>query len=305
MASLFIDKSTQIMTTTPAPAMAQQPVQNPLQEDPPSQGVRTVPTRKPSPIDAYRAHLHQLATWDDYLRQESRLPGPRANLELLEAVIDAGDRSRFEHLLALDTAFPHGAPPNTPDEFLTVCAVAGLGKLVAEGDPSWLPELRHRAADARWRVREAVAIALQHWGDADMPALVREMQAWSRGSWLEQRAVVAALAEPRLLRASTGENPAAAVLPIFDSITGSVAAANKAARRDPDYQVLRQALGYAWSVLVAADPAASRLVFEHWLIQAEKSQDNDLLWVCRQNLKKNRLVTLDPAWTASWAGRLG
>ena len=31
--------------------------------------------RKPSPIDAYRTHLRQLADWDDYLRQESRLPG--------------------------------------------------------------------------------------------------------------------------------------------------------------------------------------------------------------------------------------
>src|SRR5829696_7207231 len=104
-------------------------------------------TRKPSPIDAYRTQLRQLAGWDDYLRQESRLPGPRANLELLEAVIDTGDRARFEHLLALDNSFPNGAPPNTPDEFLTVCAVAGLGKLVAESDDSWLPELRRRAAD--------------------------------------------------------------------------------------------------------------------------------------------------------------
>ena len=47
-------------------------------------------TRKPTPIDAYRTQLEQLADWDDYLRQESRLPGPRANLELLEA----GDRGR-------------------------------------------------------------------------------------------------------------------------------------------------------------------------------------------------------------------
>jgi hypothetical protein len=261
-------------------------------------------TRKPSPIDAYRTQLRQLAGWDDYLRQESRLPGPRANLELLEAVIDAGDRARFEHLLALDNSFPNGAPPNTPDEFLTVCAVAGLGKLVAEGDDSWLPELRRRAADPRWRVREATAIALQHWGDHDKPALVREMQTWSTGNWLEQRAVVAALAEPRLLRLSAGEDPTAAVLPIFDAIIESVAAADTAPRRDPDYQVLRQALGYAWSVLVAANPAACRPAFERWLIQAEATQDKDLLWVARQNLKKNRLITLDPTWTSSWVTRL-
>jgi hypothetical protein len=262
-------------------------------------------TRKASPIDVYRTHLRQLDDWDDYLRQEARLPGPRANLELLEAAIAAGDRARFEHLLALDNALPSGAPANTPDEFLTVCAVAGLGKLVAEGDRSWLPELRHRAADVRWRVREAVAIGLQHWGDHDMPALTQEMQAWSSGSWLEQRAVVAALAEPRLLRPSAGEDPTAAVFPIFNAITEAMAAAGALARRDPGYQVLRQALGYAWSVLVAANPAAGRPILERWLRQAESAQDKDLLWIARQNLKKNRLITLDPGWTSSWATRLG
>ena len=66
--------------------------------------------RKPNPIDTYRTYQQQLSDWDDYLRQESRLPGPRANLELLEAVIQAGDGSRFAHLLALDSSFPGGAP---------------------------------------------------------------------------------------------------------------------------------------------------------------------------------------------------
>ena len=186
--------------------------------------------RKPSPIDVYRTHLQQLSDWDDYLRQESRLPGPRANLELIEAVIQAGDGSRFAHLLALDSSFLGGAPPNTPDEFLTVCAVAGLGKLVAEGDRAWLSVLRRRAADPRWRVREAVAIALQHWGDHDMLGLVDAMQNWSSGSWLEQRAVVAALAEPRLLRTAAYIDPTADVIPIFDTITECIVAA---ARRRP------------------------------------------------------------------------
>lgn len=262
-------------------------------------------TSKPNVIDAYRTHLRKLPGWDDYLRQESRLPGPRANLELLEAVIAEGDRSRFAHLLAFDSTFPTGAPPNTPDEFLTVCAVAGLGKLVAAGDRSWLPEVRRFAADQRWRVREAVAIALQHWGDVDMPALVAEMRTWTGGSWLEQRAAVAALAEPRLLRPSATEDPTATIVPIFDAITQSATAAGPAARRHSDFQVLRQALGYAWSVLVVANPTTCRPAFERWLLEAETSHDKDLLWIARQNLKKNRLNILDPAWTASWGTRLG
>lgn len=259
---------------------------------------------KSSPIDTYRTHLEQLPDWDDYLRRESRLPGPRANLELLEAVIQAGDSCRFAHLLALDNAFPGGAPANTPDEFLTVCAVAGLGKLVAEGDRAWLSVLRRRAADARWRVREAVAIALQHWGDHDMQALVDEMANWSTGGWLEQRAAVAALAEPRLLHATAYIDPTADVIPIFDTITACIVTAAPADRRDPDYQVLRQALAYAWSVLVAANPATARPAFERWLHQAEATVDKDLLWLTRQNLKKHRLLVLDESWANAWTTRL-
>ena len=266
--------------------------------------------RKPSPLDNYRLHLSQLAEWDDYLRAESRLPGPRANLELLEAVIEVGDRARLAHLLALDDGFSQGAPPNTPDEFLTVCAVAGLGKLVAQGERAWLGELRHRASDSRWRVREAVAIGLQHWGDHDLTALIDEMRAWSSGGWLEQRAVVAALAEPRLLRPITGsldygQSPVRAVLPLFDAITQALVDAPAATRRDESFRVLRQTLGYGWSVLAAADFAACRPVFERLLIKAERTGDKDLLWIARENLKKNRLLVLDRAWVASLQARLG
>ncbi len=257
--------------------------------------------RKPSAVETYRTHLRILDNWDDYLRQESRLPGPRANLELLAAVIEEGDRHRFKHLLALDAAFPHRAPPNTPDEFLTVCAVAGLGKLVTQGESEWLPELRRNAADGRWRVREAAAIALQRWGDGDMDALVAEMAAWSRDGWLVQRAVVAALAEPRLLRDASH---APAVIAIFDAVTQSTIDAASSTRRNPDYGVLRQALGYGWSVLVACRPDDARQPFERWLAAAERTRDKDLLWMARQNLKKNRLLVLDRVWAASWSERL-
>jgi hypothetical protein len=35
-------------------------------------------------IDAYRAELRKLADWEPFLRQESRLPGPRSSLELAQ-----------------------------------------------------------------------------------------------------------------------------------------------------------------------------------------------------------------------------
>jgi len=59
--------------------------------------------------------------------------------------------------------------------------------LLAVGDASVLPELRGLAADPRWRIREAVAIALQRMGEVDFPALLEEMRRWAAGTALERR----------------------------------------------------------------------------------------------------------------------
>ncbi len=166
----------------------------------------------------YREHLRTLVDWDTYLRDESGLPGPRGNLELVQAAADVGDETRFRAWLTLTADV---APTNTPDEFLPVCGVVGLGRLLAEGNRSVLPTIRTCAADPRWRMREGVAMALQRWGDADMDALIDEMDTWADGNLLEKRAAAAALCEPRLLK-----NPAAVarVLDILDRITTSIIA---------------------------------------------------------------------------------
>ena len=232
----------------------------------------------------YRATLRGLADWDEYLRRESGLPGPRGNLELAHAVADVGDAALFERYRALDATV---APANTPDEFLTFCGVLGLGKLAAQGDTTALAKLRGHAADPRWRVREAAATALQLYGDADMAGLVTLMEEWARGSRLEQRAAVAALCEPRLLR---DEAVAARVLRVLDGITATLVAA--ADRRTDEYRVLRQALGYGWSVAVAAAPGIGLPTLDRWLTSAAP----DVQWVMRENLKKKRLERAAPEW---------
>jgi hypothetical protein len=50
-------------------------------------------------------------------------------------------------------------------------------------------------------------------------------------------------------------------------------------------RTLRQALGYGWSVVVAADPADGLPVFARW----EASPDPDVGWLVRENHKKARL----------------
>jgi hypothetical protein len=240
----------------------------------------------------YAAALHQLADWAPYLLAESRLPGPRANLELLHVVAALGSAAQFEAWLADDVK---AVPFNVPEEFLTLCALVGLGRLVAEGETLRLAVLRRYAGDARWRPREAVAMALQRVGDAGMAGLLQTMDEWSHGSWLEQRAVVAALAEPRLLRDAS---VVAQVLVLFDRITADLAAATE--RRTEAYKTLRQALGYGWSVVVAAQPAIGKPVFERWC----EVDAPDVRWILRENLKKKRLAVMDQAWVVRCLARL-
>lgn len=141
-------------------------------------------SRMTNETEAYRETLRQLADREPFLLAESGLPGPRGNFELANVAADEGDESTFRRMLAYD---PQRAPANSPQEFLAFCGVVGLGKLLAEGKTQVLKDIRNRASDPRWRVCEAVAMALQRWGRRDMPALLREMVGWSKGGRLEQR----------------------------------------------------------------------------------------------------------------------
>ena len=228
-----------------------------------------------------------------YLRANSGLPGPRGNLELIDVASAASDRADLERWAALG---PEVAPENTPAAFLACVGIVGLGRLVAAGDRSLLPSLRRASNDPRWRVREAVAMALQAWGDADPTALVAEMEGWAGGSPLEGRAAMAALCEPRLLH---DREVVAATLAILDRLTATV---REASRDDADQvRVLRQALGYGWSVAAAADVAIGLPALERWLSDANV----DVRWIIRQNLAKARLARAAPAWVERARSAIG
>lgn len=242
-----------------------------------------------SKADGYRVVLRGMDEWDAYLLQESGLPGPRGNLELAQVVADEGDQALFQRYIAYT---PDMAPVNSPYEFLAFCGIVGLGRLLAEGDRGQLPTLRQAASDPRWRLREAVAMALQRWGDVDMEPLLGEMQQWADDSRLEQRAAVAALCEPRLLRQAVH---ARAVLQIVDRVTASIESEDADHRRSQDLLILRQGLGYAWSVAVVALPAEGKALMEKWLVVPDK----DVQWLLRENLKKARLARMDAGWVTA------
>jgi len=240
----------------------------------------------------YRQILSTLDDWDTFLLQESGLPGPRGNLELAQVVADEGGEALFWRYLGYGPAI---APTNSAQEFLAFCGVVGLGRLLAEGKTEVLATLHRCAAAPRWRTREGVAMALQRWGEQDMAALLREMADWSRGNPLEQRAAAAALCEPKLLK---DPPQVEAVLQILDQITASVTTAND--RKSEAFKALRKGLGYCWSVAVVAYPAAGKPLLEKWLV----SNDKDVRWIMKENLKKDRLSRMDAAWVARWRAQL-
>jgi len=228
--------------------------------------------------EQYRAELRRRRDWETYLAANSGLPGPRANLELVQV---AGDEASQQVLWRWS---------RSRDEYLALCGAAGLGRFALD-DAKVLPRLRELASDPRWRVREGVAIALQRMGDADMDALIKIAIPWARDPDLYvRRAALAGVCEPRLLK-----NPKHAMqaLLLVDQVMSLIP--RTADRKSEAFRVLRQALGYCASVAAAASPTLGRRMMERWV----GSDDPDLRWIVKSNLGKARMVALGREWLES------
>lgn len=228
-------------------------------------------------MDDYRAVLRTLdeEAWPGYLTDHSGLPGPRGNIELGQGVADEASPECLDALIATD------------DEYLVFCGVVGLGRLLAERQaPTVVQRLRSHAGDPRWRVREAVAMALQRLGDRDLPRLLDLAAEWAADeNPLVQRAAAAGVCEPRLLQSPEA---AAAAVDVCDRATRALAALPLETRRHEDVRVLRKGLGYCWSVAVAADPAHGLPRFQ----ALASCPDPDVAWIVRENSRKARLARL-------------
>lgn len=235
-------------------------------------------------VECYIEKLKTLKEWNTYLLAESGLPGPRGNLELAEAFARIGNEKLIQEYIKIK---PDEAPVNSAKVFLTFCGVVGLGTLVNRGKREYLKGIRHFASDSRWRIREAVAMALQRIGDADINLALREAKELSCGNFLEKRAAAAALCEPRLLKT---EAITAVVLDILNDITKSIVGFN--CEKDEDFNVLKKGLGYCWSVAVIANPTKGKNLMEKWI----QTKHKNVLWIMKENLKKNRLMKADKDW---------
>jgi len=241
---------------------------------------------------SYVEKLESLNDWESYLLKESGLPGPRANLELAQAFADVAEERQIKNFVSIS---PEEAPENSSKIFLTICGVIGLGTLINRGKLDYLKQLRQFASDYRWRIREAVAMALQRIGDTDIDFLLKEMKKWSTGNPLEKRAAIAALCEPRLL---TSNEVSHSVLGILDDVTSSIV--NWRDNRSEPFAALRKGLAYCWSVAVAACPQEGKKLVEKWA----RSKDKNVMWIMKENLRKKRLLKMDKEWVSKQIARL-
>lgn len=221
----------------------------------------------------WRADLDRLeaSAWPAYADARSGLPGPRANLALVQEIATRATPAAIEALLADGGEYP------------TLCAAAAIARGAREaGNES---SARALASDERWRVREGVAIGLQLLGDSDPAALRAVVLRWvDAPDPLVQRAAAAAICEPRLLR--TPEAARVAV-EVCRRATRSLTALPADRRSRPDARTLRQALGYCWSVAVAADPGPGLAAF----LELDTA-DPDVAWIVKENRRKKRLASL-------------
>jgi hypothetical protein len=233
--------------------------------------------------DTWRAELtgRDPSTWPTYLSEHSGLPGPRANTELAIAVAELMDETSAHRLI------------DTGDEYLTMCAAVTLAARAAEVVSN--VTLRALAGDARWRVREGVVLGLQMRADTAPDEVLQIATDWAADADpLIQRAAVAAVCEPRLLR--TPDRAAAAVA-VCRTTTSALAQLPAARRREPGVRTLRQALGYCWSVAVAADPGPGLAAFRALTAGSDHDADDhdgdpDVAWIVAENLRKKRLARL-------------
>jgi len=208
-----------------------------------------------------------------YLTARSGLPGPRANLTLADAFATVADRTTILRFA------------DTDDEYLRFCGTEAIGRLVVEepDDASFSELIRHRAGDDLWRVREGAARALQIVGDADRSRLRTIVDEWvGDPDPYVRRAAVAAICEPQLL---TDPSTRTAAIQACHRASDSITTLPATERKVPGVRNLRQALGYCWSVAVAADPNEGMPAFE----QLRAVEDPDIRWIVSSNLKKSRL----------------
>lgn len=224
----------------------------------------------------------------------SNLPGPRGNLELLYQFMYLGTDEQVTRCLSLN--HQEQSIQNSPEEFGVMCGVARTCMVKRDRLQELVIELKSYANHSSWRVREAVCIGLQEVAKSVGTAPVLDaIKRWSRGSNFEKRTFAATLCEPALLKDShTNIKILDALVEMTHSFEGITT------KLDEGQTSLRKALGYCWSVAIVHETEYGKMAFEKIAKDIlDKSANKHVLWIIKENLKKNRLVKMDAQWVES------
>ncbi len=246
-------------------------------------------------------------TITEYLVSNSNLPSPRGNLELAAAfaeVVEVYSSRELEKLwelcLKLTEVSADEAEVNNPKEFLTFCGAYAIGS-IASVSPRFfekaLASLRELANDPRWRTREAVAMGIQKLLTKQSQKTLEALENWITDTeWLAMRAVAAGVAEPPILK---DDKIAREALELHKKIFAKILSSRE--RKSQEFKTMRKGLGYTLSVVVCATPKEGFGLMQ----QLVGLQDADILWIIKENLKKNRLTKNFPDDVASIKELLG
>jgi hypothetical protein len=231
--------------------------------------------------------------WDDFLITHSGLPGSGPNMELAWAFAQVGTLMDFKKYIQLSSGL---APENTPAEFLVFCGVLGLGKYLSKRhDQGLLMRLREMANDPREQIQEAVLMALQEIGAADRFRLLKYAKSWINGTFLEQRAAIAALCTSNLL---SNQEIARETLTLLDWVTATMVELDQ--QQNQEYRILQQELEKCWSIAVADLPEKGKPMMERWM-----KEDHPVIKVImKANLQQQRLTELDEEWVTEWRAKI-
>ena len=228
--------------------------------------------------------------WRAFLIEHSHLPGSQPNLELAQAFAHIGTLMDFKKYVDLSS---DEAPADSPQEFLVLCGLLGLGNYLGKyHDGGLLRIVQEKANDSRPRVREAVVRALKAIGRKNVGRLLKYAQKWMKGSFYEQRAVVAALCEPEFLKY---KEPAVTILELLDWVTATLIQHDDESD-EAGYQALQHTLESCWSTVVADYPVKGKPVMERWMKEKHPIVDR----VMRAALQKEPLLAAQPEWCKRW-----
>lgn len=222
----------------------------------------------------------------DYLIKNSRLPGPRANLELLYAFTQEASEQEIMDSLNVDKVIE-----NSPEEFVLTCGVAAsiyhASKTYGRVEFDYQKYANHWS----WRVREGVCIGFQRSKAFLTPnQMVLDLQILSQGTPLEVRTYIATLCEPCLLNNYIDANWL-----LSELYTITLGHFDHNDRIEEPLKVLKKALAYCWSVALCGD-SAKGTAFEKLL---KHKSSKHIQWIMKENLKKKRLEKLDKDWVIS------